>query len=593
MYFLIRRLLEKQPTIFSLRGMLYQFDADGVSIASANNLSPSLVSLQKEYFWVLVDEAPLRAFEGSRAFLLIAASPDVESHARMKKFPGIQRCYLDLWQWHELWAARHLGLEAKKEFLEYVPSTPWTLLDSGNVAMRFQEGQDSEETTPASAKDAAAIPGPTAVANMPNRIIWLMWCAYVRLGGEARQLLQQLRFGTAEDSDADEVMEIITGVEQKLKSASLQLAMDLPAQLCLDAIHEKHSHTIIVTRPGKTGLTNTFDRKRRPVSRTYQSGFGTPFLLELVYNDARRVNKARAYDILQHLNGEPSAGGFLGRLFENLLLERYQRGFGFQKLRSLDHPEGSVQQLVFPGLKPGHREFKDLKGLSAVARKAGTAKVEPTILNIILKPASKTFVSIDALFLAEEDTGAVSTWLLQSTVALTHGIKFAPKGLQQIIDTLPADAKRWDKGSRVYLVFCTTSENSAKYTEQFLTTDGNNMSKAAERKTEVITSPLPDWLRYHFHQGVVGYTFEELLEIDSESGLASGLLKRKDPTEDGPALTVSKKRVTRKKAVTAKAGNSKAGTSKAATANAQPSTAPAPTRERSRRIQGKPASETN
>lgn len=50
MYFLVRQLLEKQPTIFSLRGMLYQFDADGVSITSANNSSHSPVSLQKEYF---------------------------------------------------------------------------------------------------------------------------------------------------------------------------------------------------------------------------------------------------------------------------------------------------------------------------------------------------------------------------------------------------------------------------------------------------------------------------------------------------------------------------------------------------------------
>lgn len=59
-------------------------------------------------------------------------------------------------------------------------------------------------------------------------------------------------------------------------------------------------------------------------------------------------------------------------------------------------------------IKPGARSLRDITDLGALSRIYGTPLSDPENLSIVLQPADKNFVSIDALFFNRHN-GAVFT----------------------------------------------------------------------------------------------------------------------------------------------------------------------------------------
>ena len=117
-YFLIRRLLESQPTCVFRNSLLYQFDSQGVVVYDPAELTPLLPVLRHRNFWILIDEQPTAIFLKSEceAFSIIATSPDIERNLKLAKAAGMESYYLDIWEWRELYAGRYLGLKTKRDF---------------------------------------------------------------------------------------------------------------------------------------------------------------------------------------------------------------------------------------------------------------------------------------------------------------------------------------------------------------------------------------------------------------------------------------------------------------------------------------------
>lgn len=106
MYFLVGRLLERQPTVLCMEGDCFVFDRGGAHVAVQNDFAPMMVPGRlNERFWILDNRELLLRFKQGRAFIVLAADLEVHAQTKLEMLQGGNIFYLDPWPWHQLCAA--------------------------------------------------------------------------------------------------------------------------------------------------------------------------------------------------------------------------------------------------------------------------------------------------------------------------------------------------------------------------------------------------------------------------------------------------------------------------------------------------------
>lgn len=217
-------------------------------------------------------------------------------------------------------------------------------------------------------------------------------------------------------------------------------------------------HGLIVIRPAVANQIEyqecvLFDQKRRPYHHVAVHGFGSIHAMNLTLKEYTVQRKYLAVEILQQLNGEEDGHTYLCKLFENLVVSRYQKGGENVEIQTKGG--GAV---TLGTLKPGIVEFTSIGNLKEVLKGKGKGKVNDYVLNKLIIPSFKNCPAIDGLVILRNDDGLYEVFFLQTTVDLTHDIKMAPKAFVDIVDALPEDVQQLGNGCRVFFIFLVPNE---------------------------------------------------------------------------------------------------------------------------------------
>lgn len=359
---------------------------------------------------------------------------------------------------------------------------------------------------------------------------WLLWCAYARYGGVARLIFDKLRFGDRGATTGT----ILGQISQWDFQVTTKAASIAQVQVDVSVIMwpETTTHQVITTRPmaiGSEGARMTrisvIGGGKSPIEYGYMSGCGTAYVLKIVFLACKKYQRGRAKELFQQLGGEPNGRTYLGNLFESLLHE-YLSGYPPSRpMRRL----GGVVTATLPGTRGKTKTFRTMSNIGELLRaEPKSQQVGEDMMGVYLRPTGPTFPAIDGLYVTAKPDGGVLINLLQMTVAADHTINL--QALIEIVNALPAAAKKWHAGCELRFIFMTLSDVTPSYDVQAYTgSDG--------KVVDLTAVDLPSWWP-QLHQFVIGYGIDELFESPAQAPVdARGDILNAVPSAPQEAIT--------------------------------------------------------